>query len=158
MSKSYVTHRKILSYVITQWLRRLPAPFLFNVLINLNMKQLVQITYTVELERDTDAGDALDKDILAEVGLDELNEYRDDESFEEDFVTVTYLWFPYKPLSYLTMTKETPMSLHSWLIENHGWDIVEAFFSYYEGTEELNNMVADYEDYVEKTNKELQAA
>ena len=55
------------------------------------MKQLVQITYTVELERDTDAGDALDKDILAEVGLDELNEYRDDESFEEDFVTVTYL-------------------------------------------------------------------
>ena len=55
------------------------------------MKQLTQITFTVELERDTDAGDALDKDILTEVALDQLLDDRDDEEFIDTYVEVTYL-------------------------------------------------------------------
>ena len=55
------------------------------------MKYETTITFTVELTRDTDEGDALDKDILTEVALDQLIDERDDEEFINNYVEVTYL-------------------------------------------------------------------
>ena len=52
------------------------------------MKQDVLITFTIELTRDTDQGDSLDKDILADVALDQLIDDRDGDNVVYD---VTYL-------------------------------------------------------------------
>ena len=52
------------------------------------MKQDVLITFTIEMTRDTDKGDSLDKDILADVALDQLIDDRDGDNVVYD---VTYL-------------------------------------------------------------------
>ena len=52
------------------------------------MKQDVQITFTIEMTRDTDEGDSLDGDILADVALDQLIDDRDNYTLIYD---VTYL-------------------------------------------------------------------
>jgi len=54
------------------------------------MKKLVQITFTVEIERDLDQGDSIDTDILTEVALDQLNNDRDEEDIIEDCVKVVF--------------------------------------------------------------------
>ena len=41
------------------------------------MRQDVLITFTIELTRETDIGDSLDEDILADVALDQLIDDRD---------------------------------------------------------------------------------
>ena len=55
------------------------------------MKQDVRITFTVELTRDIELGDALDPDVLSEVAFYQLQDDIDDGGIDPTCVEITYL-------------------------------------------------------------------